>query len=130
MSRLLNPGIGDICDRLTILELKLLHAPADRSVDHFLQERNGLLTKVRAATLNGSWFERVLGLAAVNARLWQLEDEIRGYRLDWAGGIVSKEALMEDATKCAFAIAEMNDRRAQLVREINELTGDQWIEKL
>lgn len=129
MARLLDPGIGDICDRLTILALKILHCPPGRSAEHFVRERNGLLTKVRASTLNASWFEHVLTLGAVNARLWTLEDEIRAYRLDWAGGVVSKEALQEDATKCAFRITELNDERARLVGLINELTGDPFQEK-
>lgn len=130
MSRLLNPGIGDICDRLTILALKIQHGTAaGKDVAHFVRERNGLLTKVLAATLNGSWFEHVLALGAVQAALWQLTDEMRGYLADYAAGIVLQEALYEDAAKCGMAIMRLNDQRAELVRTINELTGDPYEEK-
>lgn len=123
MARLLNPGIGDICDRLTILALKILHA-GDRPVEHFVTERNGLLTKLRASTLNGSWFEHVLSLGAVNARLWALEDEIRRLRRQ------DDEKDARTVACVAFAIADLNDERARLVGLINELTGDPFQEKL
>lgn len=124
MARLLNPGIGDICDRLTILALKILHCPPDRSAEHFVTERNGLLTKLRASTLNGSWFEHVLSLGAVNARLWALEDEIRRLRRQ------DDEKDARTVACVAFTIADLNDERARLVGLINELTGDPFQEKL
>ena len=126
MARLLNPGIGDICDRLTILALKILHTPPDRSSEHFVNERNGLLTKVRASTLNGSWFEHVLSLGAVNAMLWQRTDEMRKYaecRAEYAAHLTA-------VADCGLSILTLNDERARLVGLINELTGDPFVEKL
>src|ERR1700676_1554522 len=79
--RLLNWGPGECSDRLTILALKILHGTdAGKDVKHFTDERNALLTDIRARTLNGKWFEAVLELAAVNAALWHAEDRLRMLR--------------------------------------------------
>ena len=123
MSRLINPGAGDLVDRLTILALKILHGQAaGKDVTHFVTERNALLVALRNRELNGSWFEHVLSLAAVNAALWQLTDEMRGYL-----GLETLKAPViewEPAARCGIGIMHLNDDRARLVRTINELSGD------
>lgn len=121
----MNPGTGDLCDRLTILALKIAYGrAAGRSTIHFETERAGLLTKIRAQTLNGSWFESVLALGAVNAQLWQRTEEMRRY--------VEAEALASasNIAQCGMAIMRLNDQRAVLIATINELTGEPFQEKL
>lgn len=113
--RLINFGTGEILDRLSILALKIQYgSEAGKEVKHFLDERNALLAKFEAPT-NGRWLEHALELMVVNARLWQSEDELRDFRnLPAASGI---NAL-------AFRIQDLNDRRAELIKAINKLTGD------
>lgn len=115
--RLVNYGVGEICDRLTILALKILYATeAKKETKHFVDERNALLTQLRSREITGAWFEFCLELAAVNGRLWQSEDELREFRL---GG------RREDSPMpVAFRIQELNDRRAELIQVINKATGD------
>ena len=120
---LLNPCCGEISDRLTILSLKILHGDAaGKDVTHFVNERNGLLTKLKGRELNGAWFDLVLQLGAVNAALWQRTDELRGYleeyerpgdMYDWAS-----------EGQCGRAIMRLNDERARLVHAINVVSGD------
>lgn len=118
--RLVNYGPGEIADRLTILALKILHGgAAGKAIDHFVQERNALLTQIRSRELNSAWFEYVLELGAVNAALWQKEDTLRGYRTEKWGDLPHGEIVA-----CAFRIQELNDRRAELVTLINTNTGD------
>ena len=123
--RLVNYGAGEITDRLTILALKILHGKAaGKSVEHFEREQETLLSKIRGRTLNGVWFEQVLGLAAVNAALWTAEDEMRHWRehkpmLDGLPGSITSAAL-----RCAFRIQELNDKRAELVSTINANSGE------
>jgi hypothetical protein len=108
-----------LADRLTILALKRLHgAAAGKDVAHFQREWAGLLTKIHGRTLNGSWFEYLLDLGAVNAQLWQLTDEMRGYALR------DYELEARPAAKCGVAILMLNDRRAELIATINELCGE------
>lgn len=119
---LLNPGAGDISDRLTILSLKILFgSSAGKDVTHFVNERNGLLTKLKGRELNGAWFELVLQLGAVNAALWARTEEMREYlrRLPLVGG-----ADTFDCAECGIAIMRLNDERARLVHAINVVSGD------
>lgn len=120
---LLNPGCGEIVDRLTILSLKVLYGEAaGKSVAHFVNERNGLSVKLKGRELNGAWFEQVLQLGAVNAALWARTDEQRRY-LDQYHEPWTKERTLA-AAECGVAIMRLNDERARLVRQINELSGD------
>src|SRR5678815_3408747 len=130
---LLNPTVGDLCDRLTILALKRLHGTAaGKDVSHFNREWAGLLTKIHGRTLNGAWFEHLLELGAVNAQLWALTDRIRGLNADLTGEpIPTSVYLSADANEAwlhagaaGIAILRLNDRRAELIQTINELCGE------
>lgn len=115
--RLMNPGAGEITDRLTILALKILHGGhAGKDTTHFENERNSLLVQIRTRTLNGSWFEQVLDLAATNAALWEAEDDLRELR--------ENSGSLDAAGRLAFRIQELNDRRAAIVETINKQTGE------
>jgi hypothetical protein len=120
--------VGDLADRLTILALKRLHgAAAGKDVAHFQREWAGLLTKIHGRALNGAWFEHVLDLGAVNAQLWTLTDRMRDLHADvarHAGHAELSMAILLRAADCGLAILHANDRRAELIQTINELTGD------
>jgi hypothetical protein len=127
MSRLINYGPGEICDRLTILSLKILYgSEAGREVTHFQTEQTALLQQVRSRTLNGVWFEQVLQLAAVNAALWRAEDALRSARKQHAEIVANPKQLQElvDIVLVAFGIQDLNDKRAQLVQQINRESGE------
>jgi hypothetical protein len=118
--RLVNPGTGEVSDRLTILALKICAGKdAGRDVAHFEAERAALLTKIRTKTLNGAWFESVLELAAVNAFIWRGEDLLRAIRLADSGA-----ADWQGTARLAMQLQAFNDRRAELVRQINKDAGD------
>lgn len=127
MPRLVNIGVGEIVDRLTILALKILYAGQQgKAIDHFTNERNALLTMLRGRELNGVWFEPTLSLGAVNGALWQVEDEIRDARRRHVELVADPKELQQlvDTVQVAFRIQELNDQRAGLVEAINKLTGD------
>lgn len=120
MPRLVNIGVGEIVDRLTILSLKILYSgQADKPIDHFENERTALMVMLRGRTLDGPWFEQVLALSAINGALWRAEDEMRTHREE---GQTTKNR--DDIIECAFRIQELNDERARLVETINKATGD------
>ena len=127
MPRLVNIGVGEIVDRLTILALKVLYAEQQsKPAEHFVQERNALLVMLRGRELNAGWFEHALGLGAVNAALWQTEDEIRDARRRHVEVVADPKELQQlvDTVQIAFRIQELNDERARLVETINKATGD------
>lgn len=128
MSRLVNPGVGEVCDRLTILSLKRLHGKSDgRSIEHFDREWATLHTQIRGRTLNGCWFEATLELAAVNAALWEATDALR---LTLTCDIEIPQVTLTQAS-LGVRILKLNDERARLVAKINELAGEgTWDEKM
>lgn len=122
MSRLINPGIGEVSDRLTILTLKVLAGSGQgKEVAHFEAERSLLLTKIHARTLNAMWFDAYTELAAVNGLLWHAEDDLRIWR---EGGPLYTGPQLETIRQLAFRIQALNDRRAELVMQINKEAGD------
>lgn len=125
--RLINPGAGEISDRLTILALKI-HAGQEqgKEVSHFEIERAALLTQIRSRTLNGKWFEAVLELAVVNGAIWHAEDDLRTHRKAHAELVADPRELQQltEAVRLAFRLQTLNDRRAELVGQINQDAGD------
>lgn len=126
--RLINYGLGEVLDRLTILELKRSYVvDHQQSAEGFDRERGQLLPQALSRQIGGKVFEGLLELATVNARLWQGEDALRGYReamdgrLDDAGQWGTE---LREVVRLAFRIQEWNDRRAALVRQINFAAGD------
>jgi hypothetical protein len=125
MSRLVNFGLGEVCDRLTILALKILYGEAKGvDISHFQRERAALLPKLLASSA-GRWTEYFGDLAAVNSALWQAEDCLRAYKNEGERHSHSAEII-----ECAFRIQEWNDKRAALIQQINGLVGDAAQEKL
>lgn len=125
--RLVNFGPGEIADRLTILALKILvGTEKGKDVAHFKAEQAVLLAQIRTrSSLNGIWFEQVLELGAVNGQLWRAEDELRSKRSYFdAKPTPWNNDDTDDVMTIAFRIQALNDRRAQLVHQINTLTGD------
>ena len=127
MSRLHDPSLGDIIDRLTILALKQVYGKqAGRETTHWSNEYEALLDRLDAMRATETGRDRqlvrmVLAMAAVNAALWQAEDAIRELR-------PSPTPLppwdpVKEAEQLAFRIADLNDRRAQLVQQINADAG-------
>jgi hypothetical protein len=118
--RLINPGPGEVADRLTILALKILFGQqAAKDTTHFERERAALLVKFRSADA-GKLIEPLLELAAVNGALWHKEDELREWRDQDPNSLGPPAAVVA----CAFQIQSLNDRRATLVGQINTLAGD------
>ncbi len=110
---------GELIDKITILEIKVerLRAPAGRAnAAHELALLRAELVEPPAglATLREE-------LAAVNRRLWDIEDDIR-----------QKEASQVfDAgfVALARAVYHSNDDRSRIKRAINELLGSGIIEE-
>lgn len=120
MSRLINYGPGEICDRLSILALKILFANG-RETDHWRKERAVLLTQLRGRGEGSPWYEYAVELGAVNSAIWHKEDALREQR---RLGRPAEAELTELRVDLAFALQELNDRRSELIAKINELAGE------
>lgn len=120
MADLLIPvSIGELIDKITILELKQAHLQGDALL-HVARELR-LLQEVAATA--GLIPDPVLlqELREVNGALWEIEDAIRDHerRGDFGAGFIA----------LARAVYRTNDRRAELKRSLNARHGSLLIEE-
>lgn len=113
---------GELIDKITILEIKAARfrdAGKRRNVARDLAR----LAAVRDAGLAASAALAALAaeLKAVNERLWEIEDALRGHeaRGDFGPAFVA----------LARAVYQNNDRRSALKRRIDELLGAAIVEE-
>ena len=116
-------SIGEFLDKISILELKLLHI-ADKSklmnVQKELYHHSPLysdLIEVYGDELTGLY----LKLSQVNGRLWVIEDKIRE--------LESKKRFDEEFIELARSVYFTNDERAEIKKDINLLTGSELVEE-
>jgi hypothetical protein len=136
MSRLLNPNPGECVDRQTILILKVEAAKAAgiwakpyadecTAIQKYLHENFLLLA---SKNLQDPYDRHYALLADINKRLWELEDNQRAALAYIKSQEVLKLDVQLDIKKYgvkAMLITELNDLRAQEVKEINTLFGIQ-----
>lgn len=114
---------GELIDKLTILEIKLL------KIENYSKLEN---VKRELETLNPYYillFEEYgdvikdlyLKLSKVNYRLWEIEDEIRI--------LERKRKFDKDFILLARLVYKVNDLRAKIKREINDLTNSLLVEE-
>ena len=113
---------GELIDRIGILEIKVARfrdADKRRNVTRDLAR----LAAVRDAGLTASAALAALAaeLKAVNERLWEIEDALRGHeaRGDFGAAFVT----------LARAVYQNNDRRSALKRRIDQLLGAAIVEE-
>lgn len=124
----MNPGLGELLDRLSILELKLAHGGGVQ----FEEERRTILERFSDTQDGGlEVLKAYAQLAAINAAIWQSEDALRDLRPAMvtcdAPDEVDREQHRGAVAKSAFLahkLQTLNDRRAELVREIGKLAGE------
>lgn len=115
-------SVGEWLDKLTIVEIKLAEIgdPAKRA--NLARER-AALERAAPAGLDGV---RVIGalraqLKAVNQQLWRIEDDIREHERE--------RRFDARFISLARSVYITNDRRAELKREINRLSGSLLVEE-
>jgi hypothetical protein len=115
-------SVGELLDKITILELKEA-AVADPAKRANVQRELAALREVCRREVAGSAALDALcrELAAVNRTLWTIEDALRRHERD---GVFDAEFI-----ELAREVYRSNDRRAAVKREINELTGSELVEE-
>jgi hypothetical protein len=112
-------AIGELIDKLTILEIKVerLRGPALANVRHELALLEGRLSASGLAVEP----ELRRQLRQVNERLWTIEDDIRDCerRGDFGPAFI----------ELARSVYRQNDRRAAIKRRINESLGSEILEE-
>lgn len=113
---------GEFLDKLTILEIK---SERMRDEDKLVNVRKELtlLRKVwdESPSTHVDVSSQVRELKAINEKLWDVEDRIR---LKEADGTFD-----DDFVRLARSVYQLNDRRADVKREINRLLGSELTEE-
>ena len=115
-------SVGEVLDKITILQIKLTHISDANKRVNIQNELDALLPLVAG---DGFATEEMQGLMAelklVNEALWDIEDDIR-----------EKEAAKSfdaEFIKLARAVYITNDKRAEIKKQINLATGSALIEE-
>lgn len=115
-------SVGELIDKLTILELKLRHIlePAKRA--NILRERAKLSAIVKSEIAPAPGLAALASeLGSVNAKLWDVEDALR---------LREREGRFDaEFIALARSVYVANDRRARLKQEINQLTHSEIVEE-
>ena len=112
-------SLGELLDKITILEIKVLHLKGE-GLAHGIQELT-LLRQVLGDLAFPVEQERFSDLKSVNQSLWTIEDAIRDKERQ---GQFDAE-FVELARQVYF----QNDRRAALKRQINQAYGSELCEE-
>ncbi len=115
-------SVGEILDKLTILELKLQHITDPAKLANIRIEHDALAAirdgKLQiTATIQDLYCE----LKAVNQQLWTIEDDIRNCERDQNFG--------PRFIELARSVYITNDKRAALKQAINRASGSAFIEE-
>ena len=115
-------SVGEVLDKITILQIKLAHISDANKRVNIQNELDALLPLVAG---DGFATDEMQGLVAelksVNEALWDIEDDIR-----------EKEAAKSfdaEFIKLARAVYVTNDKRAEIKKQINLATGSALIEE-
>lgn len=115
-------GIGELIDKITILEIKADNLTNNEQLDHVRHELSVLrLLKVKNG-LVGNALERLEAeLKTTNLKLWDIEDRVRAHetRQDFGPAFV----------ELARQVYQTNDKRAALKKAINILFNSSIIEE-
>jgi hypothetical protein len=127
MGRLLNPGLGEMADRLTILELKCVRAPLNSDPSHFHQElaqvqmRVDTFLREHPEVPEARTRAKMAELRQINDQLWQLEDKMAEYARPTYVIVDVRKA--QTIAEIGMTIWRANQLRNVTIGEINELAG-------
>ena len=115
-------SVGELIDKITILEIKAERI-GDPAKQANIRRELGALDRVREGALAVTPELAALRneLAAVNRRLWEVEDALRG---------CEREGRFDaHFVELARSVYRENDRRGTLKRALNKLTGSAIVEE-
>ena len=107
---------GELLDKISILELKMLKIKDKEKLDNILTEFNSLnpLCVVLFEQFGSKLQKLYLQLAKVNGKLWDIED--------WIRDCERENRFDKEFIELARSVYITNDKRSKLKKEINILT--------
>ena len=117
-------SIGELFDKLTILEIKIDKINDPAKLENVTKEWNALNEKsmdILAIFADSVLFKKIDQLKNVNEELWWVEDSIRENE--------KKQIFDKEFVELARAVYKLNDERSEIKRQINLLTKSNIIEE-
>ena len=115
-------SVGEVLDKITILQIKLAHISNANKRVNIQNELDALLPLVAGDVFTTVEMQGLMAeLKSVNVALWDIEDDIR-----------EKEAAKSfdaEFIKLARSVYVTNDKRAEIKKQINLATGSALIEE-
>ena len=115
-------SVGEVLDKITILQIKLAHISDAAKRANIQNELDALLPLVAGDAFTTDQMQALMAeLKSVNEALWDIEDDIR-----------EKEAAKSfdaEFIRLARAVYVTNDRRAEIKKQINLATGSDLVEE-
>ena len=109
-------SVGELLDKISILEIKQEKIKDDKNLKFINDEYNVLKTELNKNIKNDDKLNNLFNsLKEINAKLWVIEDKKRMCE--------KKSDFGEDFVKLSRDVHLLNDRRAKIKLEINEHTG-------
>ena len=117
-------SIGELFDKLTILEIKIDKINDPVKLENVTKEWNALNEKsmdILSIFADSILFKKIDQLKNVNEELWWVEDSIRENE--------KKQIFDKEFVELARAVYKLNDERSEIKRQINLLTKSNIIEE-
>lgn len=115
-------SVGEVLDKITILQIKLSHISDATKRANIQNELDALLPLVAGDAFATDQMQALMAeLKSVNEALWDIEDDIR-----------EKEAAKSfdaEFIRLARAVYITNDKRAEIKKQINLATGSALVEE-
>ena len=113
---LVEVSVGELLDKISILEIKLDKIKNNKSLD-FIRDEHSILTDQLEKNVKSDEKLKNLfsSLKEINAKLWLIEDEKRQCEKD--------KNFNEKFIKLSRDVHFLNDERAKIKLEINNYTG-------
>ena len=115
-------SVGEVLDKITILQIKLVHISDAAKRTNIQNELDALLPLVAGDAFITDQMQGLMAeLKSVNKALWDIEDDIR-----------EKEAAKSfdaEFIRLARAVYVTNDKRAEIKKQINLATGSALVEE-
>ena len=115
-------SVGEVLDKITILQIKLAHISDAAKRVNIQKELDALLPLVASDAFTTDQMQGLMAeLKAVNETLWKIEDDIR-----------EKEAVKNfnaEFIRLARSVYITNDKRAEIKKKINLATGSDLVEE-
>jgi predicted nuclease with TOPRIM domain len=116
-------SIGEFLDKISILELKLLKITDESKLINIKREfyySNPFCTEI-LETYGDELKSLYLKLSRINGELWVIEDKLRE--------LEAEKRFDEEFIELARSVYFTNDRRSEVKKDINLLTGSEIIEE-